>query len=96
MHFFNFTIAAGEESQDNEGSIDLAEAAALGLDTSAPEFYDAIADERNAKWVASLRRGAKSDAILSCPLCFTTLCVDCQQHAYYENQFRAMFVMNCR
>lgn len=42
------------------------------------------------------RRSHRSDAILSCPLCFTTLCIDCQQHEKWENQFRAMFVMNCR
>lgn len=42
------------------------------------------------------RSSHKSDALLSCPLCFTTLCIDCQQHAVYDNQFRAMFVMNCR
>jgi hypothetical protein len=35
-----------------------------------------------------------SDAILSCPRCFTTVCMDCQQHERYANQFRAMFVMN--
>ena len=35
-----------------------------------------------------------SDAILSCPCCFTTVCMDCQQHVQYKNQYRAMFVMN--
>ena len=38
----------------------------------------------------------KSDAILSCPGCMVTLCIDCQQHETYKNQFRAMFVMHCR
>ena len=41
-------------------------------------------------------QGRKSDAILSCPGCLTTVCIDCQQHAVFENQFRAMFTMNCR
>ncbi|KAJ0970045.1 hypothetical protein J5N97_022922 [Dioscorea zingiberensis] len=36
-----------------------------------------------------------SDAVLSCPACFTTLCLDCQRHAEYVTQFRAMFVTNC-
>ena len=36
----------------------------------------------------------KSDAILSCPCCMVTLCIDCQQHDSYKNQFRAMFVMH--
>lgn len=37
----------------------------------------------------------RSDAILSCPGCMTTLCIDCQQHVCYANQYRAMFVLNC-
>ena len=35
-----------------------------------------------------------SDAVLSCPRCFSIVCMDCQQHESYANQFRAMFVMN--
>ncbi len=35
-----------------------------------------------------------SDAILSCPCCFQIVCMDCQRHESYSNQFRAMFVMN--
>lgn len=41
-------------------------------------------------------RKHQTDAELNCPACFTLLCVDCQQHVEYENQFRAMFVKNCR
>ncbi|XP_072031486.1 E2F-associated phosphoprotein-like [Amphiura filiformis] len=37
----------------------------------------------------------KSDAILNCPACLTTLCLDCQRHELYHNQYRAMFVLNC-
>ncbi|XP_073410321.1 E2F-associated phosphoprotein [Dendrobates tinctorius] len=36
-----------------------------------------------------------SDAILNCPACMTTLCLDCQRHESYRTQYRAMFVMNC-
>lgn len=36
-----------------------------------------------------------SDAVLDCPACMTTLCLDCQRHDTYTNQYRAMFVMNC-
>lgn len=35
-----------------------------------------------------------SDAVLSCPCCFQIVCMDCQRHERYANQFRAMFVMN--
>eukprot|EP00128_Syssomonas_multiformis_P002099 Colp12_sorted_trinity150504_noHs@23255 len=38
----------------------------------------------------------ETDAILSCPACFTLLCVNCQGHELYMNQFRAMFVLNCK
>lgn len=34
-----------------------------------------------------------SDAVLSCPCCFAIVCMDCQRHVKYENQYRAMFVM---
>jgi hypothetical protein len=34
-----------------------------------------------------------SDAVLSCPCCFNIVCMDCQRHERYSNQFRAMFVM---
>ncbi|XP_076022183.1 E2F-associated phosphoprotein [Genypterus blacodes] len=37
----------------------------------------------------------RSDAILNCPACMTTLCLDCQRHDKYRTQYRAMFVMNC-
>ena len=36
-----------------------------------------------------------SDAVLNCPACFAVLCLDCQRHEVYENQYRAMFVLNC-
>ncbi|XP_053143137.1 E2F-associated phosphoprotein isoform X2 [Hemicordylus capensis] len=36
-----------------------------------------------------------SDAVLNCPACMTTLCLDCQRHETYKTQYRAMFVMNC-
>mmetsp|Transcript_22315 Transcript_22315/g.31418 ORF Transcript_22315/g.31418 Transcript_22315/m.31418 type:complete len:316 (+) Transcript_22315:85-1032(+) len=35
-----------------------------------------------------------SDGVLSCPCCFQIVCMDCQRHDRYTNQFRAMFVMN--
>jgi hypothetical protein len=34
-----------------------------------------------------------SDAVLSCPCCFNIVCMDCQRHERFANQFRAMFVM---
>lgn len=37
----------------------------------------------------------ESDAVLNCPACLTMLCMDCQRHEIYHNQYRAMFVFNC-
>ncbi|XP_067938825.1 E2F-associated phosphoprotein-like [Watersipora subatra] len=37
---------------------------------------------------------AKTDAVLNCPACMCTVCLDCQKHAVYDHQYRAMFTMN--
>jgi len=58
-------------------------------------YYDPELDDKDAAWLDKLRKGRVSDAMLSCPGCFTTLCVDCQRHALYPTQYRAMFVLNC-
>eukprot|EP00040_Diaphanoeca_grandis_P036683 m.235494 g.235494 ORF g.235494 m.235494 type:complete len:315 (-) comp33664_c11_seq2:262-1206(-) len=46
------------------------------------------------------KRGLKalptSDALLNCAACMCVLSLDCQRHEKYENQFRAMFVHNCK
>ncbi|PKA55028.1 hypothetical protein AXF42_Ash003665 [Apostasia shenzhenica] len=60
-----------------------------------PEFYDPLLDEKDQQWLNKQRKGRSSDAVLSCPACFTTLCFDCQRHEKYLTQYRAMFVVNC-
>lgn len=60
------------------------------------EFYDSGADEQDTAWMEKQRQGRRSDAILSCPGCLSTVCVDCQRHEYITTQYRAMFVTNCR
>jgi hypothetical protein len=37
-----------------------------------------------------------SDAVLSCPACFSLICLDCQRHESFENQWRAMFAQHVR
>lgn len=37
-----------------------------------------------------------SDAVLSCPACFGLICLDCQRHDNFNNQWRAMFAQNVR
>jgi hypothetical protein len=57
------------------------------------------ADDSTSKpcWVTKQVMALKprsSDAVLSCPCCFELVCMDCQEHERYQNQYRAMFVMN--
>ncbi|OAF67770.1 Checkpoint protein HUS1 [Intoshia linei] len=64
------------------------------------EFFDDNIDTENSKWITENRTNtipsnSISDGVLSCPMCMTTLCYDCQRHEIYQNQYRAMFVYNC-
>ncbi|MEW5302870.1 MAG: hypothetical protein WDW36_005611 [Sanguina aurantia] len=59
----------------------------------ADDLYDEAADDEDEAWVEASRQGRVSDAILSCPSCFQTLCVDCQRHARIQTQYRAMFCL---
>ena len=77
-------IAGGEDEDGGEPQ-----------DPSA-EFYDPDLDQRDEAWMARQRGGGKSDAILSCPGCLSTVCLDCQQHQTLEGHFRATFCMNVR
>lgn len=47
--------------------------------TVKPEFYDPDLDDKDELWVNKRRNGPISDAVLSCPACFTTLCLECQR-----------------
>lgn len=48
--------------------------------------------EKTTKKV-SVYKPRYSDAQLQCPCCFQIVCMDCQRHERYLNQYRAMFVM---
>ncbi|XP_010546247.1 PREDICTED: E2F-associated phosphoprotein [Tarenaya hassleriana] len=61
-----------------------------------PEFYDSDMDDKDEMWMHKRRGGRTSDAILSCPACFTTVCFECQRHEKYLTQYRAVFVVNCK
>ena len=60
---------------------------------SVPETANGT--KESAPSTSSVPAQPKSDAILNCPACLTTLCLDCQRHELYHNQYRAMFVLNC-
>jgi len=73
-------------------------------------LYDPLMDSKDEAWVEKQRKKYQpaqkksfkpkplpnSDAVLSCPACFTTLCHDCQRHTTYKTQYRAMFTVNCK
>ncbi|RZC61819.1 hypothetical protein C5167_023620 [Papaver somniferum] len=61
-----------------------------------PEFYDPKLDNKDELWVQKERKGRDSDAVLTCPACFTTLCLECQRHEKYLTQYRAIFIVNCK
>ena len=71
-------------------------------------FYDPNMDDEDQAYVENIRKDyskgrlnqtakpvPNSDAVLNCPACFIVLSLDCQRHETYDNQYRAMFVMNC-
>ncbi|CAL5210196.1 unnamed protein product [Lathyrus oleraceus] len=64
--------------------------------STKPEFYDPELDEKDENWIHKKRHGRDSDAVLCCPACFTTLCLECQRHEKYLTQYRAIFVTNCK
>nr|XP_016488205.1 PREDICTED: E2F-associated phosphoprotein-like isoform X2 [Nicotiana tabacum] len=66
-----------------------------------PEFYDPELNDKDELWVQKKRGGRTSDAILNCPACFTTLCLDYQSSSVIGelfNQESALvhFVTNAR
>ncbi|ELU06220.1 hypothetical protein CAPTEDRAFT_21278 [Capitella teleta] len=81
------------------------------IPTNDDLLYDPDLDEKDQKWIDQRRqrylpkqkqpkKGRQkplphSDAVLNCPACMSLLCLDCQKHSSYANQYRAMFVTNC-
>jgi hypothetical protein len=96
-----FNVGNSDEEYDSDSdSNDIYE----NFDPKSVEWYDPNEDERNEQWIRKKTHSLKdkngtikknSDAILTCPYCFTYLCFDCQRHELYHNQYRALFVRNC-
>ena len=66
-----------------------------GEDEHDDMLYDPDSDNENEEWVQRQRQGHQSDGILSCACCFSTVCIDCEQHPSTANQFRAIAVQDC-
>lgn len=60
------------------------------------EDFDPNADEADEAYIKKQRGHRRSDALLSCPGCLTTVCIDCQAHDLKDGQYRAMFSINTR
>ena len=82
----------GDSRHESDGS----QESERQLTAEQAELYGEELDAEDDAWVARQRGGRKSDAHLSCPCCLCTLSIDCQRHASQENQWRAVFVTNCR
>uniref|UniRef100_A0A2K5RG02 E2F associated phosphoprotein n=1 Tax=Cebus imitator TaxID=2715852 RepID=A0A2K5RG02_CEBIM len=80
------------------------------IPTNDELLYDPEKENTDQAWVDAQRRGyhglgrqrshqqqtvPNNDAVLNCPACMTTLCLDCQRHELYKTLYRVMFVMNC-
>ncbi|CAI5722990.1 unnamed protein product [Hyaloperonospora brassicae] len=64
-------------------------------------LYDEQLDDADKLWVQTHFNGARStqpetDATLCCPCCFLTVCMVCERHVTYTNQYRATAAINCR
>jgi len=63
-----------------------------GIDGNTSDCADEKRKARRQQMV-QMFKPRHSDAVLSCPCCFNIVCMDCQKHKQYANQYRAMFVM---
>ncbi|KAG1701829.1 hypothetical protein DVH05_010321 [Phytophthora capsici] len=63
-------------------------------------LYDEQLDAKDEQWVQTNLRGERAkpetDATLCCPCCFVTVCMICERHATYTNQYRSTAAINCR
>ncbi|KAG7381314.1 hypothetical protein PHYPSEUDO_006200 [Phytophthora pseudosyringae] len=89
--------AAMSEGEDDESGEDGEEDETVEPDP----LYDEQLDDADEHWVQTNLRGARAakaetDATLCCPCCFVTVCMVCERHATYTNQYRAASAINCR
>lgn len=69
--------------------------AGAGVLPAADEAAAAAAAKKEGGKVGGVQL-PPSDAVLSCPACFTLVCLDCQRHESFGNQWRALFAQNVR
>ena len=86
------TVLTGQPTTTKSGS-----SSNTATATTAATEDNPAADGENAqgrrRQSVQVYKPRSSDAVLSCPCCFNIVCMDCQKHKRYPNQYRAMFVM---
>lgn len=85
--------ASASESGRKQGSVG---AAALGAGADGGAGTAAGDQKRREGRRVGGVQLPPSDAVLSCPACFGLICLDCQRHETFSNQWRAMFAQNVR
>ena len=89
------TIAAAEDALYDENADEEDEAYVYNvLRSGAADPVANISKNNSPQKKVPPKKPRNSDAVLSCPCCLSIVCMDCQQHERYQNQYRAMFVMN--
>ncbi|CAG8774354.1 16176_t:CDS:2 [Racocetra persica] len=58
--------------------------------------HDIETTDQTTKETINQIAAKETDAILSCPMCFTVLSYHTQKHSLYSTQYRAIFVENCK
>jgi hypothetical protein len=99
-------IKVKEEEKEEEEDTDSEAELTTGVRTTKKRpnftndelFYDPDMDDKDQDYVNKQLKtdNPLTDAILNCPGCMTTLCMDCQRHEAYKSQYRAMFVSDCK
>lgn len=96
---FRFNDPPADYSSAGDDEMDTEDATSTAAEIPTP-FYDDQIDEENRQWVdENLRRHKESiepsDARLSCPCCFTEVCVDTTRDAKCPTKYHAKFAVHC-
>ena len=70
---------------------------ARGEEEEAADMYDGAADDRDAAWVAArFMPSGTTEAVLSCPFCFTAVCYESAGRRGVDGAYAALTVVGCR
>jgi hypothetical protein len=84
----------GRKKEQKKNDKDLGNTTSAASEQEGEKVQSSISSSSMQRDQIKVLKPRDSDAVLSCPCCFATVCMDCQQHDTYKHQYRAMFVMN--